>query len=325
LKGWICPRWAVDDSGLLAWASNLRGALRRILHPMRQATVFRRHKETGNSDRPQPPSPAAPLERTAGGAAPAPRFPCFPSPRPPQASADPAALFWIAWSACLSWPAVWASGKRHAPSSKRDLPPLHRLPSAHLCRGFVTSTGELEAVRSVNVSPSVAVSGKAYVVEGQAVAARSAIALMDSGDSSGPRERAQGPACARLRRSTPRSRSEYETAAHLFEPVRSKPGRFPLLRHPPAHQQGRLDAARQRSSQRKRGARRADDPRPFDGVITQRFADPGGFRAPHHAPPRPSRHLEFSWWAGQGLEAGASVPEKVIIGRVFLVRGPMCG
>jgi len=159
------PRWAADDSGFEHWAQNLRGAPRRSLHPRLQATVSPPQGKDWNSDRRQPDSPAATRSpQPAGGSAPPPRLPaCSPAQGPPKPGRRPPPP--VLGSACrlLSWPAVWPLQRQRA-SSQRDLTPYTALPGERgTLRGGVTSTGELEAVRSVNVVPSCGVLKKLYV------------------------------------------------------------------------------------------------------------------------------------------------------------------
>ncbi|MCP9915023.1 efflux RND transporter periplasmic adaptor subunit [Cyanobium sp. ATX 6F1] len=182
--------------------------------------------------------------------------------------------------------------------------------------GIVSASGELKAVRSVNVSPKRGgVLQTLFIDEGERVKAGQPIALMDSGDLQDRESEFQ----AQVRQAQAeyrRSRSEFERRRKLYAQGAISQDDFISFNTRLATSQAALDAARQRSGQR--GVERSELTirAPFDGVITQRFADPGAFVTPTtaasaNAGASSSSVVELA----QGLEAVAKVPENDI-GRI---------
>lgn len=187
--------------------------------------------------------------------------------------------------------------------------------------GIVTASGELKAVRSVNVSPKRGgVLQTLYVDEGERVKAGQPIALMDSGDL---RDR-ESEFLAQVRQAEAeyrRSLSEFERRQKLYRQGAISQDDYVGFSTRLATSKAALEAARQRSGQR--GIERSELTirAPFDGVITQRFADPGAFVTPTtsasaNAGASSSSVVELA----QGLEVVAKVPENDI-GRIRVGQG----
>ena len=209
--------------------------------------------------------------------------------------------------------ALW---QRQRAASQRNLAPYTVLAARGTLPGTVTASGELEAARSVNVSPKRGgVLQKLFVVEGDAVRQGQPIALMDSGDLQ-DRENELRAQVRQAEAEYARSRSEFERRRNLYQQGAISQDDFTSFRTRLLTSQAALDAARQRSGQRDVERGELTIRAPFDGVITQRFADPGAFVTPTtaasaNAGASSSSVVELA----QGLEAVASVPESDI-GRI---------
>ncbi|MCP9848308.1 efflux RND transporter periplasmic adaptor subunit [Cyanobium sp. Morenito 9A2] len=182
--------------------------------------------------------------------------------------------------------------------------------------GIVTASGELKAVRSVNVSPKRGgVLQTLYVDEGDRVSAGQPIALMDSGDLR-DRENEFQAQVRQAEAEFQRSRSEFERRRKLFTQGAISQDDFITFSTRLATSKAALDATRQRSGQRAVERSELTIRAPFAGVITQRFADPGAFVTPTtaasaNAGASSSSVVELA----QGLEVVAKVPENDI-GRI---------
>jgi HlyD family secretion protein len=182
----------------------------------------------------------------------------------------------------------------------------------------ITANGELEAARSVNVSPKRGgVLQKLYVDEGDRVLEGQPLALMDRGDL---RERQQEleAQVIQARAEYQRARSDYERRRTLYEQGAISQDDIVSFRTRFLTAQAAYEAARKRVSQRGVEEEELTIRAPFTGVITQRFADPGAFVTPTtsasvNAGASSSSVVELS----QGLEAVAKVPESDI-GRINL-------
>ena len=184
--------------------------------------------------------------------------------------------------------------------------------------GVVTASGELDAEERVNVSPKrQGVLQEIYVEEGDQVRRGQALALMDSNDL---RERLDelraqlNSALAQLSR----SRSELQRNERLYLVSAISLSDYDRVRSNFLVDEAAVQAARQRLEARE--IERADlvVRAPFDGVVSQRFADPGAFVTPTTtaaavAGATSSSIVELA----QGLEAVAKVPESDI-GRIRL-------
>ncbi|WP_255120131.1 efflux RND transporter periplasmic adaptor subunit [Synechococcus sp. Cruz CV-v-12] len=238
-------------------------------------------------------------------------------PRPPaKGRRPPRRRLWAGLVAALVLAGGLGLWQRQRAAAQRNLSPFTVVAARGTLPGTVTASGELEAARSVNVSPKRGgVLEKLYVVEGDAVRQGQPIALMDSGDL---RDR-QNELQAQVRQAAAeygRSRSEFERRRALYQQGAISQDDFASFGTRLLTSQAALDAARQRSGQRDVERGELTIRAPFDGVITQRFADPGAFVTPTtsasaNAGASSSSVVEIA----QGLEAVASVPESDI-GRI---------
>ncbi len=182
--------------------------------------------------------------------------------------------------------------------------------------GVVSASGELEAGRSVNVSPKRGgVLESLFVDEGDRVRQGQPIAQMDSGDL---RQRElELEAQVRLAEAEERrARSDYERRVKLFEEGAISEDDIVSFRTRALTARATLDVARKRFNQRTVERGELTIRAPFDGLITQRFADPGAFVTPTtsasaNAGASSSSVVELA----QGLEVVAKVPENDI-GRI---------
>lgn len=182
--------------------------------------------------------------------------------------------------------------------------------------GVVSASGELEAGRSVNVSPKRGgVLESLFVDEGDRVRQGQPIAQMDSGDL---RQRElELEAQVRLAEAEERrARSDYERRVKLFEEGAISEDDIVSFRTRALTARATLDVARKRFNQRTVERDELTIRAPFDGLITQRFADPGAFVTPTtsasaNAGASSSSVVELA----QGLEVVAKVPENDI-GRI---------
>ena len=182
--------------------------------------------------------------------------------------------------------------------------------------GVVTASGELEAVRRVNVSPKrQGVLNALLVDEGDVVRKGQALARMDSGDL---RDRLDElKALERQAQADYDARqADFRRREILFQRGAISAADLDDFRARYLTSQAALVAAQERIQQR---SVEGDDlliRAPFDGVITQRFAEPGAFVTPTTtasatAGATSSSIVELS----QGLEVAAKVPESDI-GRI---------
>jgi HlyD family secretion protein len=184
--------------------------------------------------------------------------------------------------------------------------------------GVVTASGELEAEQSVNVSPRrQGVLQELYVEEGDVVRRGQPLARMDSDDL---RERL-GELRAQLasaQAQLARSRSELDRNERLYRQNAISQSDFDRVRSIFLVDEAAVKAARQRLEARQVEQADLIVRAPFDGVVSQRFADPGAFVTPTTtaaavAGATSSSIVELA----QGLEAVAKVPESDI-GRIRL-------
>jgi HlyD family secretion protein len=184
--------------------------------------------------------------------------------------------------------------------------------------GVVTASGELEAEQRVNVSPKrQGVLMELLVEEGDAVRRGQPLARMDSDDLRERLAELQAQltsAEAQLNRSS----RELERNRRLFAQNAISQNDYDQVLSAFEVDRASVQAARQRLA-----ARRVEQDdlvirAPFDGVVTQRFADPGAFVTPTTtaaavAGATSSSIVELA----QGLEVVAKVPESDI-GRISL-------
>ena len=184
--------------------------------------------------------------------------------------------------------------------------------------GVVTASGELEAEQRVNVSPKrQGVLMELFVEEGDAVRRGQPLARMDSDDLRERLAELQAQLTSAEAQLT-RSRRELERNQRLFRQNAISQNDYDRVLSTFEVDRAAVQAARQRLAARQ--VEKADliVRAPFDGVVTQRFADPGAFVTPTTtaaavAGATSSSIVELA----QGLEVVAKVPESDI-GRIRL-------
>ena len=214
---------------------------------------------------------------------------------------------------------IWKS--RRSALQAKDLAAYTVVAEQGSLPGIVTASGDLAAVRSVNVSPKRGgVLQILFVDEGDRVRAGQPIALMDSGDL---RDR-QSEFLAQVRQAEAeyrRSLSEFDRRQKLYRQGAISQDDYVTFSTRLTTSKAALEAARQRSGQRSTERSELTIRAPFAGVITQRFADPGAFVTPTtaasaNAGASSSSVVELA----EGIEAVAKVPESDI-GRIRVGQG----
>ncbi|MFN7900613.1 MAG: efflux RND transporter periplasmic adaptor subunit [Synechococcaceae cyanobacterium] len=193
----------------------------------------------------------------------------------------------------------------------RNLAPFTVVAKSGSLPGVVTANGELQAIERVNLSPKrMGVIEALYVQEGQSVRRGQPIARMESSDLTDriqELEAGLNSAEAELER----SRSEVQRNIPLYQQQAISLNDYNRYRADYLVKLQAVKAARQRLDQRLVERSELTVRAPFDGVISQRFADPGAFVTPTTtaaavAGATSSSIVELS----QGLEVVAQVPEN---------------
>lgn len=191
--------------------------------------------------------------------------------------------------------------------------------------GVITASGELEAIRRVNVSPKNQGRLEAlYVDEGDVVRKGQVLARMDSGDFKDRMDE-----LAALER---QARAEYEAKRadfirhrQLLDSGAISASDLDGFRSAYISSREALTAARERVEQRSVEGNDLDIKAPFDGMITERFAEPGAYVTPTttastNAGASSSSIVELS----EGLEVAAKVPEsdigRIRVGQAAVIR-----
>jgi HlyD family secretion protein len=191
--------------------------------------------------------------------------------------------------------------------------------------GVITASGELEAIRRVNVSPKrQGLLDDLLVDEGDRVEQGQVVARMDRGDFQDRMDELQ--ALAR------QAKADYEAKASDFKRRQSLFANGVISKEDRDDYQARylsskanFEAAQERIQQRDIEGNELLIRAPFSGVITERYAEPGSFVTPtttasSNAGATSSSIVELS----QGLEVTAKVPEsdigRIKIGQVANVR-----
>lgn len=180
----------------------------------------------------------------------------------------------------------------------------------------ITASGELEAIRRVNVSPKQGgVVEELYVDEGDVVAKGQVLARMDAGDFQDRMDE-----LAALERQAKADyetkRAEYLRNRQLVDFGAISESDLDGFRSAFISSKEALTAARERIEQRNVEGSDLLIRAPFSGLITERFAEPGSFVTPTtaastNAGATSSTLVELS----EGLEVAAKVPESDI-GRI---------
>ena len=182
--------------------------------------------------------------------------------------------------------------------------------------GVITASGELEALRRVNVSPKRSgVVQALYVDEGDVVAQGQVLARMDTGDL---KDRVDELAALerQAKADYESKRANYLRHQQLLDDGAISASDLDGFRAAYISSKEALTAARERIEQRNVEGSDLLIRAPFSGVITERFAEPGSFVTPTtaastNAGATSSSLVELS----EGLEAAAKVPESDI-GRI---------
>jgi HlyD family secretion protein len=255
-----------------------------------------------------------PLRRVAPDSSPA----AGPTPLRPASAPPPwrQRRLWAAAAALVVVVAGILVWQRQRGARQGDLGTYTVLATSGELPGVISASGELEAEQRVNVSPKrQGVLEELFVEEGDVVRRGQPLARMDAGDLDERISELQ----AQLRSAQAqlvRSRSEVERNERLFRENAISLSDFNTVRSAYEVDLAAVQAARQRLEARRVEQAELIVRAPFDGVITQRFADPGSFVTPTTtaaavAGATSSSIVELS----QGLEAVAKVPESDI-GRI---------
>ena len=203
-------------------------------------------------------------------------------------------------------------------NSSRDLTPFTVEATRGSLSGVVTASGELKAVRRVNVSPrNRGLLDQLLVDEGDEVAANQVLAVMDRGDILDRLDERR----ALLRQAEANFRAkqdDFKRRESLFRDGVLSADDFNTIRNDMVAAEAQVIAARERIEQLEEENRQLLIRAPFPGTITARYADPGAFVTPTttastNAGATSSSVVELS----QGLEAVARVPESDI-GRIVI-------
>ena len=191
--------------------------------------------------------------------------------------------------------------------------------------GIVTANGELQAKRSVNVSPKRSgLLEELYVDQGDKVKKGEVLARMDSGDYNDRLDE--------LKALERKERVEYETrkADHerrdnLYQQGAISADDASKYRRLYLTSRANLAAAQERIQQRMIEGRELLIRAPFSGVITARYAEPGAFVTPTTAASATAGATSSSLVElSEGIEVTAKVPEsdigRIRIGQEAIVR-----
>jgi HlyD family secretion protein len=177
--------------------------------------------------------------------------------------------------------------------------------------GIISATGELEAIERVNVSPKrQGVLARLLVDEGDRVRRGQAVAEMDPGDLGDRLEELQ----ANLRSaeaSLQRSRSEWQRRQQLYRSGAISADDYNRALAAYRVDQAATSAARERLQQRLVEQGDIVVRAPFDGLISQRYADRGAFVTPTTTASSTLGATSSSIVeVARGLEVVAKVPES---------------
>ncbi len=184
--------------------------------------------------------------------------------------------------------------------------------------GVITASGELQAIRRVNVSPRKQGLLKQLLVdEGEEVTEGQVLAVMDRGDFQDRLDEQK----ALLRQAEAEYRAkkdDYNRRRNLYKQGVVSADNYNTFRNEMISKNEKVIASQERVQQLLQEGRQLEIRAPFSGKITARFAEPGAFVTPTttastNAGATSSSVVELS----QGLEVVARVPESDI-GRIRL-------
>jgi HlyD family secretion protein len=200
--------------------------------------------------------------------------------------------------------------QRQRLTAARSVAPFTVVARSGTLPGVVSATGELDAVQRVNVSPKrQGVLRQLFVDEGDRVVRGQPLARMDDGDLIDRLRELQANVLS-AEAELGRSRSEMERNEPLYRQGAISLNDINRFRADHEVKRTAVLAARERVQQRRVEGQELIVRAPFDGVISQRFADPGSFVTPTtsasaNAGASSSSIVELA----QGLEVVAKVPE----------------
>ncbi len=196
-------------------------------------------------------------------------------------------------------------------AARSDLTPYTVLARRESLPGVVTASGELDAVERVNVSPQrQGQVEEIFVEEGDLVRRGQPLARMDAGDLADRLGELRAEIFAAEARLT-RSRNEWQRRRQLYANGAISADEYSAALATYQVDQAALVAARERLQQR--GVELGDlmVRAPFDGVISQRFADAGAFVTPTTTASATAGATSSSLVElARGLEVVAKVPES---------------
>ena len=184
--------------------------------------------------------------------------------------------------------------------------------------GVITASGELQAIRRVNVSPrKQGLLRQLLVDEGEEVTEGQVLAVMDRGDFQDRLDEQK----ALLRQAEAEYRAkkdDYNRRRNLYKQGVVSADNYNTFRNEMISKNEKVIASQERVQQLLQEGRQLEIRAPFSGKITARFAEPGAFVTPTttastNAGATSSSVVELS----QGLEVVARVPESDI-GRIRL-------
>ena len=249
--------------------------------------------------------------------------PLPPAPVPTRSAAPPAApvrakrrsrrRLWIGLAVGLALLASAGIWQRQRMQTGRDLAPFTVVAREGSLPGVITASGELDAVQRVNVSPKrQGILVELLVDEGDTVSKGQPLAVMDDGDLLDRLTELQANVLS-AQAEQRRSDSELRRNEPLFRQGAISLNDMNRFRADAEVRRLATSAAQQRLEQRQVEKSELTVRAPFDGVITQRYAEPGAFVTPTTtasatAGATSSSIVELS----EGLEVVAKVPESDI-------------
>ncbi|WP_254963635.1 MULTISPECIES: efflux RND transporter periplasmic adaptor subunit [unclassified Cyanobium] len=249
--------------------------------------------------------------------------PLPPAPAPTRSPSPPAApvgakrrvrrRVWIGLVVGLALLASAGLWQRQRLQTGRDLAPFTVVAREGSLPGVITASGELDAVQRVNVSPKrQGILVELLVDEGDTVRKGQPLALMDDGDLLDRLTELQANVLS-AQAEQRRSDSELRRNEPLFRQGAISLNDMNRFRADAEVRRLATSAAQQRLEQRQVEKSELTVRAPFDGVISQRYAEPGAFVTPTTtasatAGATSSSIVELS----EGLEVVAKVPESDI-------------